>query len=283
MMGPGQTHQCVGCSFEVDNAESVLVHLANNDVTYVAVARAPIEEIEVLRKRMSWALSVRVRLPQRFQLRLQRVLHAASRSLRTAPSTISAGSNRRLEDLSGDSVFFKDEAGQIFLHLFGLWPRRRAVSRRLRISRRGAEGAKRDRAVHRSLSQLGTTARHVRQGWHGRAHRPLSRRRLRLRRSRLSDSDVLPDREPCSIASDRRIAPPVSASPAPGGRRRGLAAVSAFVSRRDRRRGTGGAAISITTLHAPTPAGAACWPRCWRSRSADGLPRAEAARRRSRN
>src|SRR5260370_21057673 len=54
MMGPGQTRQCVGCSFEVDHVAGILPHLENHDISYVAVARAPIPEIEVLRKRMDW-------------------------------------------------------------------------------------------------------------------------------------------------------------------------------------------------------------------------------------
>jgi len=54
MMGPGQIGQCIGCSFAVDHVGGILVHLENHDVTYVAVARAPIEEIEVVRKRMGW-------------------------------------------------------------------------------------------------------------------------------------------------------------------------------------------------------------------------------------
>src|SRR3984893_17921944 len=54
MMAPGQTHQCVGCSFEVDHVGSILVHLENHDVSYAAVARAPIDEIEAVRKRMGW-------------------------------------------------------------------------------------------------------------------------------------------------------------------------------------------------------------------------------------
>jgi predicted dithiol-disulfide oxidoreductase (DUF899 family) len=54
MMGPGQIGQCVGCSFEVDHVEGALVHLEHHDVTYAAVARAPIEEIEAVRKRMGW-------------------------------------------------------------------------------------------------------------------------------------------------------------------------------------------------------------------------------------
>src|SRR5213080_2040908 len=54
MMGPGAAHQCVGCSLEVDHVEGLLEHLENHDVSYVVVARAPIEEIEVVRKRMGW-------------------------------------------------------------------------------------------------------------------------------------------------------------------------------------------------------------------------------------
>ena len=51
MMAPGVQHQCVGCSLEVDHMEGILPHLENHDVSYAAVARAPIEEIELVRKR----------------------------------------------------------------------------------------------------------------------------------------------------------------------------------------------------------------------------------------
>src|SRR5215471_2375451 len=54
MMGPGQLTQCVGCWLEVDHVDGILPHLQNHDVSYVAVARAPIEEIETVRQRMGW-------------------------------------------------------------------------------------------------------------------------------------------------------------------------------------------------------------------------------------
>jgi predicted dithiol-disulfide oxidoreductase (DUF899 family) len=54
MLGPGQLQQCVGCSLEVDHVEGILPHLENHDLTYTVVARAPIEEIEEMRKRMGW-------------------------------------------------------------------------------------------------------------------------------------------------------------------------------------------------------------------------------------
>src|SRR5271155_2388365 len=34
MMGPGQKNNCVGCAFEVDHLEGVLVHLENQNLTY---------------------------------------------------------------------------------------------------------------------------------------------------------------------------------------------------------------------------------------------------------
>src|ERR1700739_1510724 len=54
MMAPGAQHQCVGCSLEVDHMSDILSPLENHDVSYAVVARAPIDEIEVVRNRMGW-------------------------------------------------------------------------------------------------------------------------------------------------------------------------------------------------------------------------------------
>jgi len=54
MLGPGWKEGCIGCSFGADNVEGALVHLAQRDVAYVAVSRAPLAEIEAYRKRMGW-------------------------------------------------------------------------------------------------------------------------------------------------------------------------------------------------------------------------------------
>jgi predicted dithiol-disulfide oxidoreductase (DUF899 family) len=100
MLGPGQTTQCVGCSLEVDHIEGILIHLNNHDVSYVAVARAPIEEIEVMRKRMGVEISLCLVLPLGFQLRFQRLFHSRRRrhgsgALQLRPSTGMGGRNRR--------------------------------------------------------------------------------------------------------------------------------------------------------------------------------------------
>ena len=121
MMGPGQIGQCVGCSFAVDHVEGILVHLENHDVTYVAVARAPIEEIEVVRKRMGW----RFRWVSSYNSDFNYDFNVSFR-----PEEVAAGRayyNYRymdpgLEDLSGHTVFFKNDSGQIF-HTYSTYGR----------------------------------------------------------------------------------------------------------------------------------------------------------------
>ena len=121
MRGPGQVSQCVGCSLEVDQVEGVLAHLQNHDVSYVVVARAPIREIEMLRKRMGW----NVRWVSSYHSEFNYDFHVSF-----TPEQIAAGRgfynyqhvDPGLEDLSGDSVFFKDDADQIF-HTYSTYGR----------------------------------------------------------------------------------------------------------------------------------------------------------------
>jgi len=121
MMGPGQVTQCVGCSFEVDHVAGLLVHLQNHDLSYVVVARAPIDEIEAVRARMGW----RFRWVSSYGSDFNYDFHVSF-----TPEEIAA---RRgyynfgyiepgLQDLSGDSVFFKDDTGEIF-HTYSTYGR----------------------------------------------------------------------------------------------------------------------------------------------------------------
>jgi predicted dithiol-disulfide oxidoreductase (DUF899 family) len=121
MLGPSQVGQCVGCSLEVDHVEGTLVHLQNHDVSYVVVARAPIGEIEVVRKRMGW----NVRWVSSYHSEFNYDFHVSF-----TPDQIAAGRafynyqhvDPGLEDLSGDSVFFKDDDVRIF-HTYSTYGR----------------------------------------------------------------------------------------------------------------------------------------------------------------
>jgi predicted dithiol-disulfide oxidoreductase (DUF899 family) len=107
MMGPGVQHQCVGCSLEVDHVEGLLEHLNNHDVTYAVVARAPIEEIEAVRKRMGWRFpwvsSYRSDFNFDFNVSFRPEAAAEDRAIYNfePASEWAVG----LQDLSGDSVF----------------------------------------------------------------------------------------------------------------------------------------------------------------------------------
>src|SRR5262245_21949346 len=54
MLGPGWEEGCASCSFMADHTEGMSVHLAHRDVTFVAISRAPLAEIERFRRRMGW-------------------------------------------------------------------------------------------------------------------------------------------------------------------------------------------------------------------------------------
>jgi predicted dithiol-disulfide oxidoreductase (DUF899 family) len=113
MMAPGQASQCVGCALEVDHLAGILPHLENHDVSYVAVARAPIAEIAPYRARMGWCFpfvsSFRSDFNYDFHVSFRPEELAAKRAYYNY-AYIDAG----IADLSGDSVFLKDADGQIF-------------------------------------------------------------------------------------------------------------------------------------------------------------------------
>ncbi len=54
MFGPGWAQGCPSCSYMADHTDGMLVHLEHRDVSFVAVSRAPLADIERFRQRMGW-------------------------------------------------------------------------------------------------------------------------------------------------------------------------------------------------------------------------------------
>ena len=48
---------CKSCSFIADHYEPVLVHLANRDVAFATISKAPLEKLESFKKRMNWSFN----------------------------------------------------------------------------------------------------------------------------------------------------------------------------------------------------------------------------------
>lgn len=124
MMAPGAQHQCVGCSLEVDHVGGILPHLENHDVSYAVVARAPINEIEAVRKRMDWQFlwvsSFGSDFNYDFNVSFKPDEVEAGRAIynfQPAPAWAA-----QITDLSGDSIFYKDEDGTVF-HTYSTYGR----------------------------------------------------------------------------------------------------------------------------------------------------------------
>lgn len=54
MFGPDWNEGCKSCSFWMDNFSGIDVHLAQRDVSFVTVSRAPLAKLEAFKRRMGW-------------------------------------------------------------------------------------------------------------------------------------------------------------------------------------------------------------------------------------
>jgi predicted dithiol-disulfide oxidoreductase (DUF899 family) len=113
MFGPDWDEGCVGCSFEMDNVSGALVHLEHHDVSYVAVARAPFQKLEAFRRRMGWNIKFVSSYDNDFNFDF----HVSFRPDELARGDAYYNYERRnnvIDEMSGRSIFCKDEAGDIF-------------------------------------------------------------------------------------------------------------------------------------------------------------------------
>jgi predicted dithiol-disulfide oxidoreductase (DUF899 family) len=113
MFGPDWTEGCVGCSFEIDHIGGALVHLEHHDVSYVVVSRAPLAKTLPFKQRMGW----QVRWVSSYGSDFNYDFHVSFRPDELAKGEAYYNYEFRdvgIDELSGRSVFYKDEAGDIF-------------------------------------------------------------------------------------------------------------------------------------------------------------------------
>ncbi len=121
MLGPGWKEGCVGCSFLADHIDGALVHLEHHDVTYVAVSRAPLPQIEAFKKRMGWCFKWVSSYGSDFNFDY----HVSFTKEEIAKGEVYYNYNMRKfqsEEMSGRSVFYKDATGDIF-HTYSSYAR----------------------------------------------------------------------------------------------------------------------------------------------------------------
>lgn len=121
MMGPGWTQGCLGCSFGADQTEGSVIHLVNHDVMFVAVSRAPYPEIAAYHKRMGWKFLWVSSFGSDFNFDFHVSFTEADK---TANKSFYNFEEQRYmsDEMPGLSVFYKDEAGDIF-HTYSVFAR----------------------------------------------------------------------------------------------------------------------------------------------------------------
>ena len=76
MFGPEYTKGgCPTCSSMADAFDGLLPHLNNRDVTFLAISRAPLEQLQAIQAAHGLAVPVGFVVGQRLQLRLRRLVH----------------------------------------------------------------------------------------------------------------------------------------------------------------------------------------------------------------
>jgi predicted dithiol-disulfide oxidoreductase (DUF899 family) len=121
MFGPGWKEGCPSCSFLADHIDGAVVHLAQRDVTLLAVSRAPLPQIEAFKKRMGW----RFKWVSSYGNDFNFDYHVSFTADEMAAGEVFYNYQMMEfsgEELPGTSVFYKDGAGDVF-HTYSSYAR----------------------------------------------------------------------------------------------------------------------------------------------------------------
>jgi predicted dithiol-disulfide oxidoreductase (DUF899 family) len=121
MFGPGWEEGCPSCSFLADHIDGAAVHLAQRDVTLLAVSRAPLSRLEAFKERMGWRFPWVSSQGTDFNFDF----NVSFTKAEMAKGAVDYNFDRRefpSEEGPGVSVFYKDEHGQIF-HTYSAYAR----------------------------------------------------------------------------------------------------------------------------------------------------------------
>lgn len=113
MFGPDWDQGCIGCSFAADHVDAAYMHLKHHDVTYVAVARAPLAKLEAYRRRMGW----RFKLVSSYESDFNYDYRVSFTKDDLAKGKVYYNyemTDEGFDELPGASVFYKDANGDVF-------------------------------------------------------------------------------------------------------------------------------------------------------------------------
>jgi len=111
MFAPDWDEGCPGCSLLADQVDGARQHFEHNDLTYVAVSRAPLAKLEAYRRRMGWQFRWVSSAGSDFNFDF----HVSfPHDARERFYNFETRTDITMDDLPGLSVFHQDETGAIF-------------------------------------------------------------------------------------------------------------------------------------------------------------------------
>ncbi len=121
MLTPGSDHICPGCSIMADSVDGARQHFEQADLSFVAISRAPLAEIEPVRQRMGWTFPWVSSAGTSFNYDFG--VSFTPEQIEAGVPLYNYGTTPYLEeDVHGTSVFARDEAGDVF-HTYSTFAR----------------------------------------------------------------------------------------------------------------------------------------------------------------
>jgi predicted dithiol-disulfide oxidoreductase (DUF899 family) len=121
MFAPEWNEGCKSCSFWADGFERMIPHLAARDTTLVAVSRAPLSKLLPFKTRMGWTFDWVSSAGSDFNY--DYAVSFTPDDVKSGAKVYNFGtSGFGIEDAPGISVFYRDEAGDIF-HTYSCFAR----------------------------------------------------------------------------------------------------------------------------------------------------------------
>jgi predicted dithiol-disulfide oxidoreductase (DUF899 family) len=121
MFAPDWNEGCKSCSFWADGFERMVPHLAARDTTLVAISRAPLAKLDAFKKRMGWTFDWVSSGNNDFNY--DYVVTLTPEQLKSGATIYNYGTTPfGGEEAPGISVFYRDEAGNIF-HTYSTYSR----------------------------------------------------------------------------------------------------------------------------------------------------------------
>jgi predicted dithiol-disulfide oxidoreductase (DUF899 family) len=121
MFAPGWEQGCKSCSFMADHVDGARPHLAQRDVSFVAISRAPLADIERFRERMGWQFP----WVSSFGTDFNRDFHVSFTAEERERGEVYYNfgmTDFPQEEAPGISAFLRDDAGQVF-HTYSTYGR----------------------------------------------------------------------------------------------------------------------------------------------------------------